>query len=114
MIAINRTAIVVKPAQPFLDWLHRADPTSKDLSLDDLQREATVYLLPEMDNEAEALECLEEFCGQMFEEQLDGWYRVPSAWPGRRDLEAFDHWFAWGFHSMVVDPGDEELLQEEI
>jgi hypothetical protein len=46
MITINRTAIVVMPGQPFLDWLHRADPTSGELSLEDLRREPTVYLLP--------------------------------------------------------------------
>ena len=78
MITINRTAIVVKPDQPFLDWLHRADPTSNELSLEDLQREPTVDLLPECENEEEARQYLGEVCGQIFEEQLDGWYhRVP-------------------------------------
>jgi hypothetical protein len=32
--AINRSAVIVTPAQPFLDWLHRADPTSAELSLE--------------------------------------------------------------------------------
>jgi hypothetical protein len=27
MTALNRTAIMVMPGQPFLDWLHRTDPT---------------------------------------------------------------------------------------
>ena len=53
MMTINRTAIVVKPDQSFLDWLHRADPTSNELSLEDLQREPTVYLLPECEAEEE-------------------------------------------------------------
>jgi hypothetical protein len=26
---LNRSAIVVKPRQPFLDWLHSADPTCR-------------------------------------------------------------------------------------
>jgi alkylation response protein AidB-like acyl-CoA dehydrogenase len=38
-------------------------------------------------------EYLEEACGEIFEEQLNGWYRVPSSWPSRRDLDAFDRWF---------------------
>jgi hypothetical protein len=55
-------------------------------------------------------------CGQIFEEQLDGWYRVPSSWPYRRDrnLDAFDRWCEWSFHSMLVDLCDDPLLQEEI
>jgi hypothetical protein len=67
------------------------------LNLEDLRREPTVYLLPECENEREARKCLEEVCGQIFEEQLDGWYRVPSSWPIRRDLDVFDHWFEWIF-----------------
>src|SRR6516162_6612840 len=46
MNTINRSAVVVIPAQPFLDWLHQADPTSAQLSLNDLRIEATLYLLP--------------------------------------------------------------------
>ena len=49
MEVINRSAIIVMPAQPFLDWLHRVDPTSADLTLADLRREPTIYLLPEYD-----------------------------------------------------------------
>jgi hypothetical protein len=33
------------------------------LSLEDLRRAPTVYLLPECENEAEVRECLEEVCG---------------------------------------------------
>jgi hypothetical protein len=45
---------------------------------------------------------LEEVCGQICEEQLDGWYRVPSLWTSQRDLDNFDHWFEWSFHSAVA------------
>ena len=81
MITINRTAIVVRPGQPFLDWLYRADPTSNELRLEDLRREPTVYLLPECENKQEAREYVEKVCSQIFEEQLGSWYRVPSSWP---------------------------------
>jgi hypothetical protein len=44
MLVLNRSAIVVKPKEPFLDWLHAADPSSRDLTLLDLVREPTIYL----------------------------------------------------------------------
>jgi hypothetical protein len=113
MIVFNRAAIVVKPAKPFLDWLHRVDPTSRDLSLEDIQEDPTVYLLPGAGDDAEARECLAVFCGRIFEEQLDSWYRVASQWPKRRNLDAFERWFTWSQHSIVVDLSDGELLQEE-
>ena len=39
MDLLNRSALVVKPKQPFLDWLHAADSTSLHLPLPDLVRE---------------------------------------------------------------------------
>ena len=76
----------IKPAQPFLDWLHRVGATSADLTLEDLRLEPTIYLFSECENEDEALEYLREVCNEILEEQLNGWYRVPSAWPRQRDL----------------------------
>jgi hypothetical protein len=35
---LNRSAILVKTKQPFLDWPHTADPTSRRLTLGDLFR----------------------------------------------------------------------------
>ena len=46
MDVINRSAVIVMPAEPFLKWLHRADSTSAELTLADLRREPTIYLLP--------------------------------------------------------------------
>jgi hypothetical protein len=47
MLALKRSAIVVRPKLPFLDWLHAADPTSATLTLTDLRREPTIYFVPE-------------------------------------------------------------------
>jgi hypothetical protein len=62
MKTINRSAVVVIPAQPFLDWLHQADPTSAHLSLNDLSLEPTIYLLPDYDTEEEAHQHLQRRC----------------------------------------------------
>jgi len=48
MATFNRLAILVKPKQPFLSWLHTADPTSRSLTLQDLREESTIYLIPEV------------------------------------------------------------------
>jgi len=34
--------------------------------------------------------------------------------PNRRDWDAFDRWFEWSFHPMVVDLSNNPFLQEEI
>jgi len=66
MDAINRSAVMVMPAQPFLDWLRRADPTSAALSLEDLRREPTIYLLPEYGSEREARGYLRDYCSEIY------------------------------------------------
>ena len=112
MKAINQCALVVKPAQPFLDWLHRVDPTSTQLTLDHLRLEPTIYLLPEWDTEEEALQLLAAVSNEIFEEQLNGCCRLSAVWPATRDLKTFLLWFACSFHSMVVDVCSERLRHD--
>jgi hypothetical protein len=114
MDAINRSAVIVMPEQPFLDWLHRVDPTSAELNLEDLRREPTIYLLPEYDTAEQARGYLREYCREIFEEQLDGWYRVPSVWPVDRTFDTFIRWFECRFHSLLVDVCDDPLIREEM
>jgi hypothetical protein len=114
MDVINRSAVIVMPAEPFLKWLYGADSTSAELTLADLRREPTIYLLPSYDTEEEALSHLEEVCGEIFEEQLDGWYRVPSSWPINRDFDLFKRWFEYRLHSMLVDLCKDPLERDEL
>jgi hypothetical protein len=60
MVTVNRSAIVVKPKQPFLDWLHATDPTSLELTSLNLIREPTIYLIPECDTDEDVAEVLRE------------------------------------------------------
>ena len=114
MDTINRSALIVKPTQLFLDWLHEVESTSTHLTLEDLQREPTIYLVPECDSQEQAIEYLGESVGEIFEEHLDGWYRVPAVWPKNRDLPTFQRWFEFSFHSMIVDVCDDVLEHEEL
>ena len=109
---LNRSAIVVKPKQPFLDWLQTADPTSHRLILGDLSREPTIYLIPECDTEADVQQVLSELCEEIFVEQLAGWYRDEETWPRDRSFEVFCRWFEFRHHSMLVDLSDESLIDE--
>ncbi len=79
-----------------------------------MRLEPTIHLLPECENKEEAVGCLSEVCGEIFEEQLNGWHRVPAAWPSERDVNAFLRWFDWTLHSMVVDLDDSPIEHEEI
>jgi hypothetical protein len=109
---LNRSAIVVKPRQPFLDWLHMADPTSRNLSLRELVQEPTIYLIPECDTEEDVREVLQELCEEIFVEQLAGWFTDERTWPRDRSFDVFCRWFDFQHHSMLVDLCDDLLIDE--
>lgn len=112
MDTLNRSAIVVKPKQPFLGWLHAADPSSRKLTMLDLVREPTIYLLPECDTDEDVAEVLRELCEEIFEEQPAGWYTDTATWPRDQSLEAFRRWFDYQHHWMLVDLCDEPLVYD--
>ena len=114
MRTVNRSAVVVIPKQPFLDWLHRVDPTSVEIALTDLERDPSIYLLPECDLEAELEERLREACEEIFDGQLNGWYRVKERWPEDRSFDVFQRWFDYRLHSVLIDLARQRLIVENL
>ena len=112
MVTVNRSAIIVEPREPFLNWLHAADPTSRKLTLRERTGEPTIYLVRECDPGDELEQALRELCEEIFTEQLAGWYTDTETWPEDRSFDAFCRWFDFRHHSMLVDLCDEPLTQE--
>ena len=106
---LNRSALAVTPKQPFLNWLHRADPTSHQLTLPDLTREPNIYLIPECETSEDVAEVLHDLSEEIFTEQLDGWYRDTTSWPEDRSYEVFCRWFDYRHYSMLIDLCQEKL-----
>jgi hypothetical protein len=109
---LNRSSIVVKPRRPFLDWLHTADPTSRDITRREVVEDPTIYLIPECDSEEDIHEVLRELCEEIFVEQLAGWLTDEATWPQDRSFDVFCRWFDWQHHSMLIDLCDEPLKDE--
>lgn len=112
MVTLNRSAVVIRPKQPFLEWLHGADPTSRHIALEELSRDPAIYLVPEADDTDDAKELLREMCGQIFTEQLESWIVDRRMWPKDRGFDAFCCWFDFQHHSMLIDLCDEPLIRE--
>lgn len=69
------------------------DSTSSELTLADLGIEPTIYLIPECETPEDVADCLRDDFDEIFENQLDGWYRVRETWPSNRSYELFCRWF---------------------
>ena len=113
MLLVNRTAVIIIAKQPFLDWLQAVDPTSRQLKLDDLNMEASIYLLPDSDSDQQAEKNLRKICKQIFAHELDGWWSETSTWPQDLSYGVFAKWFDWQHHSMVFDVTEAPLRREE-
>ena len=109
MSEINRSLIILRTKQPFLDWARSLDDESKDLTLESLNEESTAYLIPEILEDSDQEEFLKTFYDTLFEEQLEGWWTDETAWPQPRDLKMFLNWFEVEFHSLVFDLCDEPI-----
>jgi hypothetical protein len=100
---LKRSAIVVIPKQPLLEWLNFVDEDGDDLTLAEVQKNPSVYLLPEFDSDQDLSRFLRRHCKELFEDQLDAWITDDTLWPIDRGFDVFSRWFAISWHSIVID-----------
>ena len=109
MREINRSLIVVKPKQPFLEWAQAVD-YMEGLTLEHMRDDdPSAYLIPELIYEDDQPEILKWCYEDVFEAELNSWYTDPALWPPRRDLKMFLEWFDIEFHSCVWDLCDDPI-----
>ena len=109
MSEINRSLIILKAKQPFLDWARTLDDEREELTLAELAEDSTVYLVPEIWRDSDQQAMLGTCYDILFEEQLAAWWTDEAAWPQPRDLKMFLAWFEVEFHSLVFDLCDEPI-----
>lgn len=96
---INRSAVIVRPKQPYVDWAKGLDDSGMDPSKNG---DRTVYLLPEYDDDVEGLALLSKGYEHIFEAELEGWHLIEDNWPANRTFAMFCEWFDIELNSMVV------------
>lgn len=116
MRVINRIAVSITGAQPYIDWTRQHDAAADRgmLTVARAKPFGTAVLLPELELEEDVREWVEENATWLFELQLAAWTDDESAWPAARDAATFRAWFRVDIHSMVVDVADDEIEGEEL
>ncbi|MGE0385814.1 MAG: hypothetical protein AB7Q97_13865 [Gammaproteobacteria bacterium] len=107
---LNRSVVIVRPAQPFLVWASGLDDSGLT---PDPRGEQTIYLVPSYGDDEEAWEILEGIFPMIFENELFGWHTEESAWPQGRTFAMFRQWFDIELHSVVEDLCADELVDDE-
>ena len=116
MRVINRTAVTITGAQPFVDWMKQTDADFNQgaVTVSRTKAYGAAFLLPEFELEEDVQEWVEENAVWLFEFQLAAWTENEALWPTTRDLAAFREWFRIEIHSSVVDMADDEIEGEEL
>ena len=97
---INRSAVIVRPKDPYIEWAKNLDDSG---ILPESQGERTVYLIPEYEDDVEAMSVLGACYDFVFQAELEGWCTDESTWPKNRTFKMFREWFNFEFHSVVED-----------
>ena len=108
MRAINRSALVVRPKEPYIQWALSLDDSSAHLEAD-LREQFSVYLVARDPEEAEESAPIENYYSRIFELELEEWHLDMDDWPENRDLVTFHEWFSVEAHSLIVDLEDSDI-----
>jgi len=113
MKTINRAVIVLKPKAPFVDWVNRTEDGDLTFTLDEVRRDCTAYLIPEVAGDRDLEQFLRRNYSFLFECELASCLQDETRWPKKRDFNAFLAWFEVEFHSLIIDLVGDELPLEE-
>ena len=97
---INRSAISLKPLQPFINWHDTIYPDSK---FDESTfNEVNIYLVNNSNYEDIEAYLKKKF-DKYFMMELDGWHTNKKEWPQRRTYKIFKEWFRIDISTAVYD-----------
>lgn len=105
---VNRSVIVVRMKQPYVDWANKL-PDRNELevkypqTVELMNEDAEAYLVPEIFDQDEWDAYLETRWPILFDELLMGWTSDATLWPKRRSLKLLKEWFDITIHSLVKD-----------
>jgi hypothetical protein len=76
--AIDRSIAIIKIKPPFLEWLNNVSADDMNITMDVLNSDCAIFLIPEFDRKEEAIGFIEGFYKEIFEMELDSWHRDRS------------------------------------
>lgn len=106
---LNRTALIVRPKAPFINWARQIDESV----MPEVGGEQTVYLIPECDDPQAVERVIKEAWAEIFARELSCWYPDESLWPAPINFAMFQSWFAVEYHTIIEDLCELPLEDDE-
>lgn len=115
MRSVNRCAVVVRPLQPFVDWVRKVDrEMGAHMPEEEIAAWSRVFLTPLFYVSEDIEEYLESNACEVFEAMLRGWSPHPEMWPEERGWEAFQAWLSYEIPTMIYDMPEAALQRGEL
>ena len=107
---INRSAIILKPQQPFVDWYFKLNPED-ELDTEEDIKEINIYLVDDGIDDVE--KWLKKKFDKFFMMELDEWCENKKEWPQKRNYKMFKQWFQVDVSTMIYDLEKQPVLKSE-
>jgi hypothetical protein len=113
MKLLNRSALSVRPTRHFVDWINALEPTmgEDDLTLADVEKESTVYLIPEMESPEGLDAFVRERYLEILETELRAWEEDQRQWPEAVDWSLFQRFLQVEHSYLAIDLDNETALE---
>jgi hypothetical protein len=108
---INRCALVITAGRGYFEWIEGLPDNKPGLTIERLQEESTVYLIPEVDFKPD--KWLSKNFKKIFENELMAWWMDKNEWPKNRSFKNFKHFFNIQFASVTLDMGKGQIKRYE-
>jgi|SRR6185437_12273616 len=111
---VERSVAVIKPKQPFLEWVNSTFPdTPQPLTLESIRIDCNSYLIPEIDEIEDGVNYIDDKFADLFALELASWTEDETLWPQAFTLKMFWEWFDVEVYPTAIDISEEHIGEDE-
>lgn len=105
---VERSVAIVKPKEPFLNWVNNSfDDLEIKLTLDSIRIDCNSYLIPEVTEIEDGINFVDDKFAELFALELSSWTEDKMVWPQEEfSLKMFWEWFDVDIHPVTIDIAD--------
>lgn len=112
---VERSVIVLKPKQPFLDWINNTLASSSEtlLDLSSIRIDCNSYLIPEVNEIEDGVSYVDEYFESFFQLELASWTEEETLWPQELSLKMFWEWFDVEISPTLIDMSGDDASETD-
>lgn len=101
---VERSVAVIKPKQPFLEWINASfTDLPQELTIESIRIDCNSYLIPEIEEIEDGINYVDDKFADLFALELASWTEDETMWPSNLTLKMFWEWFDVEIHPTTID-----------